>query len=44
MSGKLSLKIEPDTKELDIAIEKANQLLKLLREVTEIIDSLQVNH
>lgn len=34
------LKIELNCEKLDEAIEKANQLAKLLREVQQIIDSL----
>ena len=36
----LALKVEVDTKELDIAIKKANRLLELLREADDIVDSL----
>lgn len=35
------VKISLDSKELDQAIEKANRLIELLREVQQIIDSLR---
>lgn len=35
--------IEVDAAGLDIAIEKANRLVELLREASAIIDSLSVN-
>lgn len=36
----VSVKIEVDSDELDIAIEKANRLVELLREAQQIISSL----